>query len=163
MFWRVGPLYYRLPLLGECSRNPSVSVYQLVLLWEAELGFSEFFWRLIQHVCPFYDGWAMNVPAHTTLRFGSFWPKMAWPLLPHPPYSPSLAPSNFFLFPHMKQVLKGEHFASVEQVKQSGRRAKRHQNQQVQKLFWAVEKSLNRWIASKREYFKGVWSLNMYK
>ena len=27
-----GPLYYRLPLLGECSRNPSVSVYQLVVV-----------------------------------------------------------------------------------------------------------------------------------
>ena len=32
IFWRAGPLYYRLPPLGEGSRNPSVSAHQLVLL-----------------------------------------------------------------------------------------------------------------------------------
>ena len=32
IFWRVVLLSYRRPLLGECSRNPSVSVYQLWLL-----------------------------------------------------------------------------------------------------------------------------------
>ena len=64
IFWRAGPLYYRLPPLGECSRNPSVSVYQLALLWEAVLGFSEIFlkalsmhlpiswWVTYKHTCP---------------------------------------------------------------------------------------------------------------
>ena len=32
IFWRVGPLWYRLPPLEECSRNPSGSVYQMVVL-----------------------------------------------------------------------------------------------------------------------------------
>ena len=32
LFWRVGPLYYRLPSLGEYSRSPPVSAYQLALL-----------------------------------------------------------------------------------------------------------------------------------
>ena len=45
LFWRSGPLLYRLHPLGVCSRNPSVSVYHLVLLWEAEFGFSEFFFE----------------------------------------------------------------------------------------------------------------------
>ena len=31
-FWRADPLKYRLPLLGECSRNPSVSGHQLVVV-----------------------------------------------------------------------------------------------------------------------------------
>ena len=35
----------------------------------------------------------------------------------HPPYLPDLALGNFFLFPHMKNVLKGKHFANVEEVK----------------------------------------------
>ena len=44
IFWRAGPLKHKLPPLGKCSRNPSVSVYQqLALLWEAVLGFSELF------------------------------------------------------------------------------------------------------------------------
>ena len=42
---------------------------------------------------------------------------MAQPLFPSP-YSPDLTPSNFFLFPGMKKVLKGKHFADVEEVKQ---------------------------------------------
>ena len=36
----------------------------------------------------------------------------------HPPYSPSLTPSNFSLFPWMKKVLKGKHFADMEEGKQ---------------------------------------------
>ena len=45
IFWRLGPLYYRLPLLSECSRTPSVSVYQLALLWESAFSFSECFFE----------------------------------------------------------------------------------------------------------------------
>ena len=37
---------YRLPPPGECCRNPSVSVYQTALLWEAALGFSDLFFFL---------------------------------------------------------------------------------------------------------------------
>ena len=36
---------------------------------------------------------------------------------PPPPYSPDLAPSDFFLFPRMKRDLKGKHFQNVEEVR----------------------------------------------
>ena len=36
----------------------------------------------------------------------------------HPPYSPNLTPSDFVLFPKWKKVLKQNHFANVEEVKQ---------------------------------------------
>jgi len=35
----------------------------------------------------------------------------------HPPYSPDLAPSGFFLFPRMKRDLKGKRFQNVEEVR----------------------------------------------
>ncbi|KAL1474652.1 hypothetical protein MTO96_020541 [Rhipicephalus appendiculatus] len=35
-------------------------------------------------------------------------------ILPHPPYSPDLAPSDFHLFPTMKSYLKGKHFPDDE-------------------------------------------------
>jgi transposase len=38
-------------------------------------------------------------------------------VLEHPPYSPYLAPCDFYLFPKIKSVLKGTHFLSVENVK----------------------------------------------
>ena len=37
-------------------------------------------------------------------------------ILPPPPYSPDLAPSDFFLFPKLKKQLKGNHFDSDEDV-----------------------------------------------
>jgi hypothetical protein len=38
------------------------------------------------------------------------------PMLKHPPYSPDLAPCNFFLFPLMKKHVKGMYFDSVEDI-----------------------------------------------
>jgi len=38
-------------------------------------------------------------------------------LIPHPPYSLNLAPCDFFLFPCMKDQMKGKHFADVSKVK----------------------------------------------
>ena len=35
----------------------------------------------------------------------------------HPPYSPDLVPSNYHLFDPMKEVLRGKHYTSDEEVK----------------------------------------------
>ena len=37
-------------------------------------------------------------------------------LIPHPAYSPDLAPTNFFLFPNLKKDIRGLHFRSGEEV-----------------------------------------------
>jgi hypothetical protein len=37
-------------------------------------------------------------------------------LLEHPAYSPDLAPSNFFLFPKIKEILKGRHFDDTDDI-----------------------------------------------
>ena len=42
---------------------------------------------------------------------------------PHPPYSPDLAPCNFFLFPKLKTHLKGHNFGTVENVEAAATRA----------------------------------------
>jgi len=36
--------------------------------------------------------------------------------VPHPPYSPDLAPSDFFLFPKPKTKLKGRKFQTLEEI-----------------------------------------------
>ena len=38
--------------------------------------------------------------------------------MPHPPYYPHIAPSDFLLFPRWKKALKGKGFADGEGVKQ---------------------------------------------
>jgi transposase len=37
----------------------------------------------------------------------------------HPPYSPDLAPADFWLFQKLKSVLKGRPFLDVEDIKSS--------------------------------------------
>ena len=37
-------------------------------------------------------------------------------LIPHPAYSPDLAPSDYFLFPDLKNDIHGRHFRSNEEV-----------------------------------------------
>lgn len=37
-------------------------------------------------------------------------------LLPHPPYSPDLVPSDFFLFPKLKSKLHGCHFGNNDEI-----------------------------------------------
>ena len=39
-------------------------------------------------------------------------------LVPHPPNLPPFTHVTFYLFSQMKRVLKGKHFADVEEVKQ---------------------------------------------
>jgi hypothetical protein len=37
-------------------------------------------------------------------------------VVPHPPYSPDLASSDFFLFPKLKMKLKGRRFQKIEEI-----------------------------------------------
>ena len=60
----------------------------------------------------------MSAPAHTTLSVQLFLTQNGMTPGPHPLYSSDLSPSDFFLFPWMEKVLKGKHFANVEEVKQ---------------------------------------------
>jgi len=39
--------------------------------------------------------------------------------LQQPPYSPDLAPCDFFLFPRLKKVLKGYRFEAMENINQN--------------------------------------------
>ena len=57
-----------------------------------------------------------NVPAHTSLVVREFLTKNNVTTVPHPAYSPDLAPCDFYMFPKMKLRLKGRRFASIEEV-----------------------------------------------
>jgi len=38
-------------------------------------------------------------------------------VLEHPAYSPDLAPSGFFMFPKIKEILKGKHFDDIDDIR----------------------------------------------
>lgn len=44
-------------------------------------------------------------------------PELGMRALAHPPYSPDLAPSDFYLFPVLKNFLRGKNFATEEELK----------------------------------------------
>lgn len=54
-----------------------------------------------------------NVPDHSAICMGKFLVQHGITGLDHPPYSPALAPADFFLFSHMNEVLKGAHFEDM--------------------------------------------------
>ena len=117
-----------------------MSVYQLVLLWEAVFGFSEFFFKT-QRIFPFHDGQFTSVPAHSTLSIEQFLTKDRMTPVPHPPYSPDLGRSDFFLcFPNEKSPWKEMFCRCGRGETKNGRSTKSHQNRWLQKMFWAVEK-----------------------
>ncbi|XP_054717601.1 histone-lysine N-methyltransferase SETMAR-like [Uloborus diversus] len=57
-----------------------------------------------------------NAPSHTSFVVTSYLTKIRVDALPQPPYSPDLAPPDFFLFPKLKRELKGKHWDTVETI-----------------------------------------------
>lgn len=57
-----------------------------------------------------------NAPSHKSAVAMAAIHYCGFELLQHPPYSPDLAPSDFHLFPHLKNRLSGQHFGSDDDV-----------------------------------------------
>jgi histone-lysine N-methyltransferase SETMAR len=57
---------------------------------------------------------ADNARHHTAQRTLKFCRENRLEIPPHPPYSPDLVPSDFFLFGHVKHALDGNEFLSEE-------------------------------------------------
>jgi histone-lysine N-methyltransferase SETMAR len=57
-----------------------------------------------------------NAPSHRALVTREFLAHKGIITLLHPPYSPDLAPCDFFLFPKMKLQLQGRRYGRVEEI-----------------------------------------------
>ena len=60
-----------------------------------------------------------NARPHVSRQTTALLDKFGWKLLDHAPYSPDLAPSDFHLFPKLKQHLGGQRFSTDEEVKEA--------------------------------------------
>ena len=58
----------------------------------------------------------VNVPAHTSQVAMTTTTECGFEVLPHPPYSPDMALSDFYMFPKLKSNLRGTQFGSNEGV-----------------------------------------------
>jgi len=85
----------------------------LTRLWETV-------WRKRPGLWP--DNWIHhhdNVPAHDALRVHELLAKNSITKMDQSPYSPDLAPCDFWLFPELKSSLKGQRFADLSDIQRN--------------------------------------------
>lgn len=97
-----------------------------------------------------------NAPAHTSLLVREFLTKNNTVMMPQPPYSPDIAPCDFFLFPKMKTNMKGRRFANIEEIKrQSLNELNAIPKSEFQKCFEDWKKRWHKCIIYDGDYFQG--------
>jgi transposase len=97
-----------------------------------------------------------SAPAHAPLLISSNLAKHQTSVVPHPPYSPDLAPADFFLFPKLKTTLKGRLFQTTEEIQDNAIRELRViTDSAFQEAFQQCKKHWKLCIANREDYSEG--------
>lgn len=97
-----------------------------------------------------------NAPCHTAISINEYLASKNIPVAPQPPYSPDLSPCDFFLFPKLKNHLKGNHFGTVENIQTAVTdQLKVIPVSEFQHCYEEWKKRLQRCVASEGSYFEG--------
>lgn len=84
-----------------------------------------------------------NARAHCSRATMTAIESLGFQFILYPPYIPDLAPCDFFLFPKLKEHLKGKKINSDEKVKAE---VKRWFNAQSEEFYFdGISKIVNRW------------------
>ena len=76
--------------------------------------------------------------------------------MPQPPYSPDMAPCDFFLFPKIKRTLKGRRFTAIDDIKSASlKELKAIPKIEFEKYFENWKKRWHKCIISNGDYFEG--------
>ena len=60
-----------------------------------------------------------NAPVHNSILVTDYLTQMGIKTVPHPPYSPDLAPCDFWLLPKLKENLRGNRYSTIEDMKEA--------------------------------------------
>jgi transposase len=105
-----------------------------------------------------------SAPAHASLLIRSCLAKHQISVVPHPPYSPDLAPADIFLFPKLKTTLKGRHFQIIEEIQENATRELHAITESaLQEAFQQWKKRWEWCIASRGDYVEGDSVYNVAK
>jgi len=97
-----------------------------------------------------------NAPAHNALSVRQFLAEKNITVLEQPPYSPDLAPCDFFLFPKLKGVIKGTRFADVDAIKRAVTvELRRIPRESFQGCMDAWQKRMGKCSRAEGDYFEG--------
>ena len=98
-----------------------------------------------------------NALACNALGIREFLAKNNISVLDQPPYSRDLAPSDFFLFPKLKEVIKGTRFQDSEAIETAVTRELRAiLEESFQEGVEAWQRRLEKYIRAQRDYFEGA-------
>lgn len=98
-----------------------------------------------------------NATAHTAARTIDFLHESGVQVVPHPPYSPDLAPCDFFLFPTVKREMKGRRFESEDvAVAALIEVLERITLEEYQSCFERWFRRMNRTIEVRGDYFEKI-------
>jgi hypothetical protein len=99
----------------------------------------------------------MTMPLLKTCSLsGSFWPKKSIMKLDHPPYSPDLAPCDFWLFPKLKTALKGHRLSDIIDIHGHATTILHSiPEEEFQKCFEQWKHQLAKCIGVQGDYFEG--------
>jgi len=97
-----------------------------------------------------------NAPSHRALTTREFLAHKGIITLLRLPYSPDLAPCNFFLFPKMKLQLKGRRFDRVEEMQRESQNVLGTlREQDFQHAFQQQQRRWDRCVTAQGDYFEG--------
>ena len=144
-----------LPLLGEWSRNTSVLVCRMALLWEAAFNAMNFCEESFSAFARFMMGDFPGYLPTPCWLFSSFWTKNSTPPVPTLCIHPILPWATIYLFLWIKKVLKGKCFADVEEVKLKMAEVLKGIKIKFKNCFEQWKKSLDTCISSHGDYFEG--------
>jgi len=92
-----------------------------------------------------------NAPAQSAFLVRNFLLKNETTVVPQPPYSPNLSPTDFLLFPKLKSTLKGRHFNTFYEIQKNSTK----EFAILKEAFQGWQKLWERCVASEGNYFEG--------
>ena len=97
-----------------------------------------------------------NAPVHNSILVTDYLTQMGIKTVPHLPYSPDLAPCDFWLFPKLKKNLRGNRYSTIEDMKEAVTRVLNTLTQEdFQGAFQKLLERYNKCIDVGGEYFEG--------
>ena len=92
-----------------------------------------------------------NAPVHNSILITDYLSKMAIKTVPQPPYSPDLAPCDFWLFPK----LRGCRYETIGEMKEAVTNIDTLTKENFHGAFGKLLEQYNKCIAARGNYFKG--------
>ena len=97
-----------------------------------------------------------NAPVHNSILVTDYLTKMGIKTVPHPPYSPDLAPYDFWLFPKLKEKLRRCRYETIEMKEAMTKVIDTLTQEDFEGAFQKLLERYNKCIAVGGDYFEGA-------